>query len=85
MVAWTLAKFFLQKFGGDCIEETKENYRTHSKLLDGQNNFSRNKTSGLPHSGGYAKNLEVCINKVSLPNRQHCGINKFILAVKVFS
>jgi chorismate synthase len=43
MVAWTLAKFFLQKFGGDSIEETKENYRNHTQKLFGRtkNNFSR--------------------------------------------
>lgn len=33
MVAWTLAKFFLQKFGGDSIEEVKENYKNYSKKL----------------------------------------------------
>ncbi|MGE5353971.1 MAG: chorismate synthase [Acidobacteriota bacterium] len=26
MMAWSLAKYFLEKFGGDSIEETKENY-----------------------------------------------------------
>mgnify|MGYP001558126218 CR=1 FL=1 len=43
MVAWTLAKFFLQKFGGDCIEETKENYKNYTQKLFGRtkNNFSR--------------------------------------------
>lgn len=43
MVAWTLAKFFLQKFGGDCIEETKENYNnyTHKYYERIRNNFSR--------------------------------------------
>jgi chorismate synthase len=33
MVAWILAKFFLNKFGGDSIEETKENYRSYSKKM----------------------------------------------------
>jgi chorismate synthase len=43
MVAWTLAKFFLQKFGGDCIEETKENYKNYTHKLFGRTkkNFSR--------------------------------------------
>ncbi len=43
MTAWTLAKFFLQKFGGDCIEETKENYKNYIQTLFGRtkNNFSR--------------------------------------------
>lgn len=43
MVAWTLAKFFLQKFGGDSIEETKENYRNYTQKLFGRtkNNFSK--------------------------------------------
>lgn len=27
MLAWTLAEFFLEKFGGDSIEETKTNYK----------------------------------------------------------
>jgi len=38
MVAWTLAKFVLQKFGGDSIEETKENYSNYVNKL-----FSRTK------------------------------------------
>lgn len=42
MVAWTLAKFFLQKFGGDSIEETKENYKNYMQELfrRTKNNFS---------------------------------------------
>lgn len=28
MAAWTIAKFFLEKFGGDSIEETKRNYQS---------------------------------------------------------
>ena len=42
MAAWTLAKFFLQKFGGDCIEETKENYKNYTHKL-----FGRTKNSFL--------------------------------------
>lgn len=33
MVAWTLAKFVLQKFGGDCIEEIKDNYISYTEKL----------------------------------------------------
>lgn len=33
MLAWTLAKFFLDKFGGDSMEETKDNYNTYTKKL----------------------------------------------------
>lgn len=29
MLAWTLADFFIQKFGGDSIEETKDNYKNY--------------------------------------------------------
>ncbi len=29
MLAWSLAKFFLLKFGGDSMEETKDNYNTY--------------------------------------------------------
>jgi chorismate synthase len=29
MLAWSLAKFFLDKFGGDSIEETRDNYRNY--------------------------------------------------------
>jgi chorismate synthase len=29
MVAWVLAKFFLEKFGGDSIEETKDNFKSY--------------------------------------------------------
>lgn len=35
MLAWVLAKFFLQKFGGDSIEETKDNYNNY------QNNYKK--------------------------------------------
>ncbi len=34
MVAWSLAKFFLQKFGGDSMEETKDNYKSYIQKLD---------------------------------------------------
>ncbi|MEW6195648.1 MAG: chorismate synthase [Bacteroidota bacterium] len=33
MVAWTLAKSFLSKFGGDSIEETKDNYENYTTKL----------------------------------------------------
>lgn len=33
MLAWSLAKFFLNKFGGDSIEETKDNYNTYTKKM----------------------------------------------------
>jgi chorismate synthase len=36
MVAWVIADFFLQKFGGDSIEETKDNYEQYLK-----SNFER--------------------------------------------
>lgn len=36
MLAWTLAKFVLQKFGGDSIEETKQNYSNYYKTLNKQ-------------------------------------------------
>lgn len=41
MLAWSIAKFFIQKFGGDCIEETKDNYLSYNKKLFGRikNNF----------------------------------------------
>ncbi|HEX9252425.1 MAG TPA: chorismate synthase, partial [Ignavibacteriaceae bacterium] len=40
MLAWSIAKFFLQKFGGDSIEELKDNYTTYNKKL-----FSRIKNN----------------------------------------
>lgn len=40
MLAWSLAKFFLQKFGGDSIDETKDNFNTYNKKL-----FSRIKNN----------------------------------------
>lgn len=33
MLAWVVAKFFLDKFGGDSLEETKENYYNYNKNL----------------------------------------------------
>ena len=33
LIAWSLAKFFLQKFGGDSIEETKSNYKNYTNNL----------------------------------------------------
>ena len=33
MLAWSLAKYFLQKFGGDSVEELKDNYLTYNKKL----------------------------------------------------
>jgi chorismate synthase len=31
MLAWVIAKFFLEKFGGDSFEETKENFNNFNK------------------------------------------------------
>lgn len=36
MVAWSIAKLFLEKFGGDSIEETKENYFNYTSKLFGR-------------------------------------------------
>lgn len=33
MLAWSIAKFFLQKFGGDSIEEVKDNFNLYNKKL----------------------------------------------------
>ncbi len=43
MLAWSLAKYFLEKFGGDSIEETKDNFNNcQNKLTERvKNNFSR--------------------------------------------
>ncbi len=38
MLAWVIAKHFLLKFGGDSLEETRDNYNSYSKKL-----FSRMK------------------------------------------
>lgn len=34
VLAWTLAKLFLEKFGGDSIEETKDNYENYLEKLN---------------------------------------------------
>lgn len=34
MLAWSIAKVFLEKFGGDSIEETKDNYMNYMKKLN---------------------------------------------------
>jgi chorismate synthase len=34
MLAWSIAKFFLQKFGGDSMEETKDNFNAYTKKLN---------------------------------------------------
>jgi chorismate synthase len=43
MLAWSLAKFFLHKFGGDSLEETKDNFNLYNKKLFTRikNNFKR--------------------------------------------
>ncbi len=43
MVAWALANFFLQKFGGDSMEEIKDNYISYTENLFNRTkkNFSR--------------------------------------------
>jgi len=43
MIAWTIAENFLEKFGGDSIEETKDNFNSYQKKLFGRlrKNFSR--------------------------------------------
>lgn len=33
MIAWTLAKYVIQKFGGDSMEETMDNYNNYNKKL----------------------------------------------------
>lgn len=33
MLAWSIAKFFVQKFGGDSLEEMKDNYNNYSNKL----------------------------------------------------
>ncbi|HQJ46693.1 MAG TPA: chorismate synthase [Ignavibacteriaceae bacterium] len=33
MLAWSLAKYFVQKFGGDSLEEMKDNYNSYKKKL----------------------------------------------------
>jgi len=43
MLAWVIAKHFLNKFGGDSIEETKDNYKNYNKKLNNRirKNFKR--------------------------------------------
>jgi len=43
MLAWTLAEFFIVKFGGDSIEETKDNFNNYTKKLQARikKNFSK--------------------------------------------
>jgi chorismate synthase len=43
MLAWSLAKYFLLKFGGDSLEELKDNYSSYNKklLVRVKNNFKR--------------------------------------------
>ncbi len=36
MLAWSLAKYFLEKFGGDSMEETKDNYKNYVQKLNGR-------------------------------------------------
>lgn len=33
MLAWTIAKYFLMKFGGDSMEEIKDNYKSYTSKL----------------------------------------------------
>jgi chorismate synthase len=33
MLAWSIAKYFLLKFGGDSLEETKDNYKSYTSKL----------------------------------------------------
>ncbi len=40
MLAWVIAKFMLEKFGGDSMEETKDNYNSYTKKLN--NRIKRN-------------------------------------------
>jgi len=40
MLAWSLAKYFLIKFGGDSLEEIKDNYNSYTKKL--QSRIKRN-------------------------------------------
>lgn len=43
MLAWILAEFFVAKFGGDSIEETKDNFNSYTKKLNSRikKNFSK--------------------------------------------
>ena len=40
MLAWSIAKYFLLKFGGDSIEETKDNFKSYTSKLN--NRIARN-------------------------------------------
>jgi chorismate synthase len=42
MMAWTIAEFLIDKFGGDSLEETRSNYTTYCNNLFGrvENNFN---------------------------------------------
>ncbi|MDD5608662.1 MAG: chorismate synthase, partial [Ignavibacterium sp.] len=43
MMAWSLAKYFIQKFGGDSLEEMRDNYNSYNMKLFSRikNNFKR--------------------------------------------
>ncbi len=43
MAAWSIAKIFLEKFGGDSLEETKDNFDSYTKKIFQRikNNFSK--------------------------------------------
>ncbi len=43
MLAWSLAKFFIDKFGGNSMEETRDNFRNYTKKLNTRikNNFRK--------------------------------------------
>lgn len=43
MAAWSIAEFFLEKFGGDSIEEIRENYKAYLKSFEKRirNNFGK--------------------------------------------
>lgn len=43
MLAWTLCEFFIEKFGGDSLEETKDNFNSYTKKLNTRikKNFSK--------------------------------------------
>ncbi|MCH8326316.1 MAG: chorismate synthase [Bacteroidetes bacterium] len=43
MLAWSLAKYFLLKFGGDSIEETKNNFNNYTKNINNRlaKNFNK--------------------------------------------
>jgi len=43
MLAWSIAKYFIKKFGGDSIEETKDNFNNYQSKLNERvkNNFTQ--------------------------------------------